>query len=59
MDNWGWIYQLQNFADTLHITWDDALEKSVVEFFNVLAYLKDKNTFEAARQKEYLKKIRK
>ena len=42
MDNWGWIYQLQNFADTLHITWDDALEKSVVEFFNVLAYLKDK-----------------
>jgi hypothetical protein len=29
-------------SETLRITWDELLQKSVVEFLNVLAYRKDK-----------------
>lgn len=42
-------------SETLRISWDEVLQKSVVEFLNILAYRKDKNAWE----KDSIKKINK
>ena len=33
-------------SETLRISWDEVLAKSVVEFLNILAYRKDKHNWE-------------
>ena len=33
-------------SETLRISWDEVLQKSVVEFLNILSYRKDKNNWE-------------
>ena len=58
MKQWGWIYNVDNVAQTMRISWDDVFNKTVVEFFNVLAYTKDRNNIEKEREKEYLKKLK-
>lgn len=32
-------------SEALRISWDEVLQKSVVEFLNVLAYIKDRNAW--------------
>lgn len=58
MKQWGWIYNVDNVAQTMRISWDEVFNKTVVEFFNVLAYTKDRNNIEKEREKEYLKKLK-
>lgn len=58
MDRWGWIYHTQTVADTLHISWDQVFDKTIVEFFNVLAYTKDKAAIDKIREKDFLKKYK-
>lgn len=33
-------------SETLRISWDEVLQKSVVEFLNILSYRKDKHNWE-------------
>lgn len=33
-------------SETLRISWDEVLQKSVVEFLNILAYRKDRTAWE-------------
>lgn len=42
-------------SETLRISWDEVLQKSVVEFLNILSYRKDK----AAWEKDSIKKANK
>lgn len=42
-------------SETLRISWDELLQKSVVEFLNILAYRKDKSAW----QGDSIKKINK
>ena len=43
---WNWFYNLDVVSDTLRISWDEVLQKSVVEFLNILSYRKDRNNWE-------------
>lgn len=52
---WGWFYDVDVVSETLRISWDDVLQKSIVEFLNVLSYRKDKTAWE----KDSIKKINK
>ena len=49
---WSWFYSIDAVSETLRISWDEVLQKSVVEFLNILSYRKDKNNW----QKESFKK---
>lgn len=52
---WGWWHNLDVVAETLRISWDDVLGKSIVEFLNVLSYRRDKGVWE----KDSIKKLSK
>lgn len=39
---WGWISNVQSVADTMHKSWDDVFAMNVVEFLNVICFIKDK-----------------
>lgn len=43
---WSWFYNVDIVSETLRISWDEVLQKSVVEFLNILSYRKDKNNWE-------------
>ena len=43
---WSWFYNTDAVSETLRISWDEVLQKSVVEFLNILSYRKDKNNWE-------------
>jgi len=43
-------------AETLRLSWDDVLRKSIVEFLNILAYRKDKGAWERDSIKKLSKK---
>lgn len=43
---WSWWYNVDAVSETLRISWDEVLQKSVVEFLNILSYRKDKNNWE-------------
>ena len=43
-------------SETLRISWDEVLQKSVVEFLNILAYRKDKGAWERDSIKKLSKK---
>ena len=58
MNQWGWIYNVQTVADTTHETWDQVFNKNIVEFFNILAYTKDRAQIDKEREKDYLKKLK-
>lgn len=52
---WGWISNIQSVADTMHKSWDDVFAMNIVEFLNVICYIKDK----AERDKAEIEKWRK
>lgn len=52
---WSWYYNIDIVSETLRISWDEVLQKSIVEFLNILSYRKDKNNWE----KESIKKASK
>ena len=43
---WGWWHNVDAVSETLRISGDEVLQKSVVEFLNILSYRKDKNNWE-------------
>ena len=43
---WSWWHNVDAVSETLRISWDEVLAKSVVEFLNILAYRKDKHNWE-------------
>lgn len=43
---WSWFYNVDVVSETLRISWDEVLQKSIVEFLNVLSYRKDKSNWE-------------
>lgn len=57
-NRWGWISWVDSVAETLRVSWDDVFNRGVVEFFNIVCYIRDKRELEAAQQKEYEKKLR-
>ena len=55
---WGWISFAIQVKEVKSITLDQVYEVNVVEFLNLLCYIKDKADFDRRQQKEYLDKIK-
>ena len=53
---WGWIDSVNSVSETLRISWDDVFNKPLLEFLNVLCYIKDRRTLDEWQQKEWMKK---
>jgi hypothetical protein len=47
---WGWIYYIDIISELTKNSWDKVFEMGIYEFFNLLAYRKDKqNEIEKAK----------
>jgi hypothetical protein len=55
---WGWFSCVDTVSQTLRISWDEVFNKTIVEFFNVLSYAKDKVELEKWQMKEYQNKLK-
>ena len=53
---WGWVHSIDKVSETMRISWDDAFKLNIIEFLNVLCYIKDKNTEERKQLDEYKQK---
>lgn len=51
-----WLALIDNVSNLTRDKWDDVFQKNIYEFFNLLAYLKDKNKREK-KQIERWKKM--
>lgn len=39
---WGWVAHVDSVSEATHETWDKVWQMNVVEFLNIICYLKDK-----------------
>lgn len=56
---WGWISAIDSVAHIMNLSWDVVFEKNVVEFFNVLAYTRDKGELEKQQMKQFKNNLNK
>ena len=52
---WGWVAQVDRVSETLRCPWDDVWAMPVLEFFNVLAYRRDRDAREAEAIRNFQK----
>ena len=50
-ENFGWIYNTKRVADLKGVKMDEAEELNLIEFFNSLVYIKEKDRHDAAMLK--------
>ena len=43
MERWGWVFSTKQVADFSNITVNQTYDLNVIEYLNILAYLKDYN----------------
>ena len=43
MERWGWVFSTKQVADFNNITVNQTYDLKVIEYLNILAYLKDYN----------------
>ena len=55
---WGWFNWAVQVKEVKSIPLDDVFEIGIVEFLNILCFIKDKNALERKQQEEYLKKLK-
>ena len=55
---WGWFNWAVQVKEIKSIPLDDVFEIGIVEFLNILCYIKDKNALERKQQEEYMKKLK-
>lgn len=53
---WGWIFNVDRVSETMRISWNDTFKMNIIEFFNVLCYIKDKGEWEKQQMEEYKRK---
>lgn len=55
-EKWAWISLIDLVSETTRCRWDDVWEMNVYEFFNYVAYAKDKAAEKERQIKEWQKK---
>ena len=50
---WGWIYNIDRVSERMRISWNDAYKLNIIEFLNVLCYIKDRNDWEKQQIEDY------
>ena len=50
---WGWIFNVDRVSETMRISWNEAFKMNIVEFLNILCYIKDKGEWEKKQMEEY------
>lgn len=53
LQKWGWIEHVQSVADLTHKDWDAVWTMNVVEFLNLVCYIKDKREEDKKRIEDY------
>ena len=51
---WGWVDNVAQVSNTIHSSWDDVWRMNVVEFLNIMCYIRDK----AEKEKEDIERWR-
>ena len=51
-EKWGWVANVDEVSKTCRCCWDDVWNMNVVEFLNIICYIKDR----AAKEKEDIEK---
>lgn len=55
---YNWLRQIDEVAHTKNVTWDDVWSMGVIEFFNIISYIKEKNRREQEEIKQWQMKHR-
>jgi len=55
-ENWGYVRFVDRVSELTRKTWDEVFEMNVYEFFNIIAYAKDKAVAEKESIKAWEKK---
>lgn len=51
--SWGWISQVDRVAELRRLTWEQVFAMNVVEFLNMLCYMKDKSEMDKIQMREW------
>ena len=52
-ERWGWIALIDKASEIERVSWDEMINKNVIEFLNVCSYAHDKAELERQQQKEW------
>lgn len=53
---WGWTFNVDVVAQTVHLSWNEVWEMNIIEFLNTLSYCRDKAAWERAEQEKWRRK---
>ena len=53
VDRWCWIYHIDQVAEVRRQSWDEIFSLNVVEFLNMLCYIRDKRNWEKKQREEW------
>ena len=42
-DKWNWMYSIKQVSDMVHSPWDVVFQMNIIEFLNILCFVKDYN----------------
>ena len=56
---WGWIHAVDEVSETTRESWETVFKMNIVEFLNILSYIRDKAAEEKRKMEEYKRSIKK
>jgi hypothetical protein len=56
VQSYGWYFNAKQVADFENITVSQAFELNVIQYLNILSYLKAKSEYDAEQQKKMMKR---
>ena len=57
-DKWGWIAAVDSVSETIREPWGVVFKMNIVEFLNIMSYIKDKGIEKKRQMQEYKNKIK-
>ena len=57
-DKWNWVYQVKQVSDMVHSSWREVFEMNIVEFLNILSFIKDYNRESERVNRERMNKLK-
>ena len=57
-NSWGWIYQVDIVSETVRASWEVVLNMNIIEFLNILCYIKDKKEEEKRQMLKLRNKLK-
>lgn len=57
-DKWSWVFNVKQVSDMVHSPWNVVFQMNIVEFLNILSFVKDYNREVERINKERMSKIK-